>query len=82
MSDRPVNGLKTDIAALQIIRSWSERNGFPPTVREVGRLLGFSSPSSAARVVKSLERRGWVVSADGKARTMRVTTEGNDVLDG
>jgi repressor LexA len=43
---------------LAVIREWVGRHGYPPTVREIGAVVGLGSPSSVAHHLKVLERRG------------------------
>ena len=43
---------------LAAIREWVERHGYPPTVREIGAVVGLGSPSSVAHHLKVLERHG------------------------
>ena|SRR5689334_16286779 len=43
---------------LAAIREWVERHGYPPTVREIGAVVGLGSPSSVAHHLKVLEGRG------------------------
>ncbi|MFR9779021.1 transcriptional repressor LexA [Micromonospora sp. MS34] len=43
---------------LTVIREWIQQHGYPPTVREIGAVVGLNSPSSVAHHLKALERRG------------------------
>ena len=43
---------------LAAIREWVERHGYPPTVREIGAVVGLGSPSSVTHHLKALERSG------------------------
>ncbi len=51
-----------------------ERNGFPPTMSELGDLLGITS-ASAFNLVKQLERKGYVRRHARKARNLQVLRE-------
>jgi repressor LexA len=46
-----------------------ERNGYPPTLREIGTAVGLRSPSGVAYQVKELKRKGYLSSGSGQPRT-------------
>jgi len=46
--------------ALAIIADGLDRNGYPPSVREIGDGLGLASVSSVARVLRTLEQKGYL----------------------
>lgn len=43
---------------LTMIRDWSDRHGYPPTMREIAAAVGLASPSSVAHQLTVLEERG------------------------
>lgn len=43
---------------LEFIKAAVDRNGYPPSVREIGEAVGLMSPSSVAYQLKELERKG------------------------
>ncbi len=43
---------------LQVIRESVARRGYPPSVREIGELVGLKSPSSVAYQLDALQRKG------------------------
>ncbi|MBQ0990710.1 transcriptional repressor LexA [Micromonospora sp. H61] len=45
---------------LEVIRERVQRDGYPPTVREIGAAVGLSSPSSVAHHLKVLQQLGLV----------------------
>jgi SOS-response transcriptional repressor LexA len=73
-----VAGTRDDIhrEALEFVLASIDRNGYPPTVREIGEAIGYRSPSSAANVVAVMARRGWIVAEPRRCRTMVVTAVG------
>lgn len=71
-----VYSIEVHTTALRYVVDYVTRNGYPPTVRDIGIAVGYSSPSTAAKVVEGLRGRGWLQAVPGKARTMRVTDEG------
>lgn len=57
--------------ALAKLAAFIERHGFPPTMSELGDLLGIT-PASAHNLVKQLERKGYVRRHARKARNLQV----------
>ncbi|MFY1652877.1 transcriptional repressor LexA [Solwaraspora sp. WMMB762] len=55
---------------LDVIRSWVQRHGYPPTVREIGVAVGLGSPSSVAHHLKALEHHGLIRRAFGGPRAV------------
>ena len=45
---------------LDAIRDSVQRRGYPPSVRELGELVGLASPSSVAHQLRQLEKRGFI----------------------
>ncbi|GDY30315.1 LexA repressor [Gandjariella thermophila] len=45
---------------LEVIRSWLDRHGYPPSVREIGEAVGLTSTSSVAHQLRALERKGYL----------------------
>ncbi len=54
----------------EFIRSFTHRNGYPPTVREIASAVGLSSTSSVHLHLNTLERLGLITRADGKTRAI------------
>ena len=50
------------------------RKGGPPTVREVGNLVGLSSPATVSKHLKALKEAG-LISINGKSRGIRITNQ-------
>jgi repressor LexA len=57
--------------ALRIIRNSFMTKGEPPSVRELMRGLGFTSPNSASLVIASLEERKMIDRRGGKIRLLK-----------
>ncbi|MEV4691361.1 transcriptional repressor LexA [Micromonospora echinospora] len=55
---------------LAVIRSWVDRHGYPPTVREIGAAVGLGSSSSVAHHLKTLERHGLLRRVPGGPRAV------------
>ncbi|MFF7474585.1 LexA family protein [Streptomyces sp. NPDC008092] len=61
---------------INLLREADQRQGFPPTLREIGAAVGLSSPASVVYHLDQLEKRGLVKkSASGRFRGHRVLTE-------
>lgn len=58
--------------ALNAIKLYRERTGFPPTISELAGLIGCSSPNAAADHVRALKRKGYITVAPGAARGITV----------
>jgi len=45
---------------LEFIRSEKEKNGFPPTFREIGKKFGIKSTNGVNTTLKALEKKGYL----------------------
>ena len=61
---------------LQVIREFTEERGFPPSVREIGELVGLSSSSTVQSHLKTLERRGLIQRDPTKPRALTTRNTG------
>lgn len=59
---------------LEIIRSFTAEQGYPPSVREIGERVGLSSSSTIHAHLKALERRGLISRDPTKPRALRSGT--------
>ncbi|PZF93871.1 transcriptional repressor LexA [Micromonospora endophytica] len=57
---------------LDFIRTWVERHGYPPSVREIGEAVGLVSPSSVAYQLKELEKKGFLRRDPNRPRAVDV----------
>src|SRR5687768_2189610 len=70
-------------AFLQRLHGFIVARGFPPTVREMQELGGFSSPRSVTQYLDALEARGYVERLRGakrSARNLRVLRQPEDAV--
>jgi repressor LexA len=65
----------TQKRVLEAIRSFQERNGFAPTVRELCDILGLHSTSTVKAHLDTLERKGAIARIHGSPRTIRILRE-------
>jgi len=57
---------------LQIIRESIDRQGYPPSVREMAELAGLASPSSVTYQLKALEKAGYLRRDPNRTRALVV----------
>lgn len=57
---------------LQIIREAIDRQGYPPSVREMAELAGLASPSSVTYQLKALEKAGYLRRDPNRTRALVV----------
>ena len=57
---------------LDAIRDHIRILGFPPTLRELGAMLGLRSSATVAHYLEVLEQKGYIQWERGKARTLRL----------
>jgi repressor LexA len=61
---------------LEFIRTWVDRHGYPPSVREIGEAVGLVSPSSVAYQLKELEKKGFLRRDPNRPRAVDVRAPG------
>ena len=61
---------------LEVIRDALERRGYPPTMREIGKAAGLSSPSSVSHQLHALETKGFIRRDANLPRALEVLTPG------
>ena len=57
---------------LEVIRNAVATRGYPPSLREIGQLVGLTSPSSVAHQLSSLERKGYLRRDPNRPRAIEV----------
>ena len=55
---------------LQAIKEFMAKNGYPPTVREIGSQVGLSSPATIQFHLTQLEQKGYIKKSNAKNRTI------------
>ena len=60
---------------LDFIKKSVAKNGYPPTVREIGEKVGLASPASVKYQLEILAEKGFIKKADTSARAIEVTDE-------
>jgi repressor LexA len=73
--DGPVDGAgltQRQRRILEVIREAVERQGYPPSVREIGQAVGLTSTSSVAHQLSTLERKGYIRRDPNRPRAVDV----------
>lgn len=60
---------------LMFIDRQTRKNGFPPSVREIGEAVGLSSTSSVHAQIAALQNSGYLEKHDAKTRALRLTAK-------
>ena len=83
MRKQPVTQPATDrqLSILDVIRRFTAERGYPPSVREIGELVGLSSSSTIHAHLVALERRGLISRDPTKPRAMRSSEPGQTAPD-
>ena len=55
---------------MNLLLSFTEQNGYPPSVREIADAVGLKSPSTVHFHLKSLEEAGVITRGAGKTRAI------------
>ena len=58
---------------LMFIDEQTRKNGFPPSVREIGEAVGLSSTSSVHAQIAALQNSGYLEKHDAKTRALKLT---------
>ena len=59
---------------LDMIASYIERRGFPPTRAEICEALGFKSPNAAEEHLKALVKKGAISMVPGASRSIKLSS--------
>ena len=60
------------------IKRYSAKHGYPPTVRELSRMLGLRSTATTQQHLQALARKGYLEHDPVKARALRVVWKEED----
>lgn len=60
---------------LDILKKLIAKNGYPPTVREIGEAAKLSSPATIHFHLKQLEEKGYIKKDDNKNRTLEILVD-------
>src|SRR5262245_14446030 len=57
---------------LEFINAFMQKNGFPPSVREIGAKMNIKSPRGVAKHLEAIERKGHIQRSAGMQRGIKV----------
>ncbi|HAZ08688.1 MAG TPA: repressor LexA [Elusimicrobia bacterium] len=60
---------------LDLVRNFSADHGYPPTVRELCRLAGVTSPDTVQYHLDNLRQKGFLEEARGRSRAAQITID-------
>jgi len=63
------------------VKNYLDANGYPPTVREIGKGIGVKSTSLISYYLKGLEKRGLITRETSVSRAIRLTSDAESELD-
>ena len=63
-------------AILKYIEKQVNKNGYPPSVREIGKAVGLSSTATVHGYLAKLTKKGYIKKEDQKGRTLKVLKGG------
>ncbi|MEW5854946.1 MAG: transcriptional repressor LexA [Myxococcota bacterium] len=66
---------------LDFISRETNKNGYSPTIREIGERMGIRSTNGVNDHLKALERKGYLKREADKSRTLRVLKSGHGAVD-
>lgn len=74
------NLTKKQTEVLDFIKKYTAKNGYSPTIREICKGVGLSSPATVFVHVKNLEKNGYITSTNSKFRTINLLVD-NEYLE-
>ena len=66
---------------LNVLRESIEQRGYPPSIREIGDLVGLASSSSVAHQLRVLEQKGFIKRDPNRPRALSVFTPDDAAVD-
>lgn len=66
---------KKQIETLEVIERLTERNGLPPSLREIQREMGLANQSTVSFHVSNLRDKGYITYEPNKKRTIKIIKE-------
>lgn len=67
---------KREKAILKYIEKQVKENGYPPSVREIGKAVGLSSTATVHAYILALEKKGYIKKENQKGRTLKLLKGG------
>lgn len=76
----PMRSYAREREILRAINNFSKEHKYPPTIREIGDMVGLSSSSTVASYLRRLEDDEMLTSNEMQPRTLVVTDAGRDYM--
>ena len=73
---------KREKAILKFIEKHIEANGYPPSVREIGKAVDLRSTATVHGYLAALELKGYIKKENQKGRTLKLLKGGLDNMEG
>ena len=73
---------KREKAILKFIEKHIEANGYPPSVREIGKAVDLRSTATVHGYLEALELKGYIKKENQKGRTLKLLKGGLDNMEG
>ena len=73
----PMELNKREKAILKFIEKQVDANGYPPSVREIGKAVGLNSTATVHGYLAKLEEKGYVRKETQKGRTLKLLKDEN-----
>ena len=64
---------------LSFLISYMAEKGFPPTITEIQKSLGFKNPGYVHKILLYLEKKGYIIRKKGEHRGVRLTELGENI---
>lgn len=74
MNNKQVLTIKQKMV-LEAIEYFINENNYPPTIKEICKMLKFKYPNSAFNILIILEKKGYISTNSGKARSIKILKE-------
>lgn len=65
---------------LDFVHTFIRKYGYSPTLTEIGKALGLSSPATVHEHLKALERKGMIRKIDGQVRGVEIVPQNADIF--
>lgn len=70
------------LVMLTVIYNFLDKHCYAPSVREIGQALGIRSTNGVSDHLRALERKGFLTRKPGLSRTIVLTADGYEAVEG
>ena len=61
-----------EMEILESVKNYMDENGFSPSIREIGDMVGLKSKSTVQGYLKSLENKGYIQRLENFPRALKI----------